>query len=96
MTGQRYRLVDRVDWRPLDDTLHAVYSPLSGDTLLLNSTAVWVLEALAEPGWHDAEDVVRQIAREAETSEGEVRDTLGDIWTTLLEGGLVRRQRAAA
>jgi pantoate kinase len=55
-----------------------------------------VLEGVAEPGWHDPEDVVRQIANEAETSESEVQSTLGDVWTTLLDGGLVRRQRAAA
>jgi hypothetical protein len=39
---------------------------------------------------------VRQTANEAETSEREVQDTLGDVWTTLLDGGLLRRQRAAA
>lgn len=96
MTGPSFRLVDGVVWRPLDDDLHAVYSPLSGETLLLNHSAIWVLEVLAEPGWHDPQDVVRQIANEAETSEREVQDTLGDVWTTLLDGGLLRRQRAAA
>ena len=96
MTDPVYRLVDGVIWRPLDDALHAVYSPLSGETLLLNNTAIWVLEVLAEPGWHDPQDVVRQIASEAETSEREVQDTLGDVWTTLLGSGLLRRQRAAA
>jgi hypothetical protein len=95
VTGPGYSLVDGVIWRPLDDALHAVYSPLSGETLLLNNTAVWVLEVLAEPGWHDPEDVVRQIASEAETSEREAQGTLGEIWTMLLDGGLVRRQRAA-
>jgi hypothetical protein len=96
VTGQRCSLVDGVVWRSLDDTLHAVYSPLSGETLLLNSTAIWVLEVLAEPGWHDPQDVMRQIANESETSEREVEDTLGDVWTTLLDGGLTRCQRAAA
>ncbi len=96
MTDLSYRLVEGVVWRSLDDTLYAVYSPLSGETLLLNGSAIWVLEGVAEPGWHDPEDVVRQIANEAETSESEVQSTLGDVWTTLLDGGLVRRQRAAA
>jgi hypothetical protein len=96
VTELSYRLVEEVVWRSLDGTLHAVYSPLSGETLLLNNSAIWVLEVLAEPGWHDPQDVVRQIANEAETSEREVQDTLGDVWTTLLGGGLLRRQRAAA
>ena len=96
MTGPRYRLVDGAIWRPLDDTLHAVFSPLSGETLLLNGTAIWVLEVLAEPGWHDPQDVVRQIANQVETSEREVQDTLGDVWTTLVDSGLVRRQHATA
>jgi hypothetical protein len=76
--------------------LHAVYSPLSGETLLLNSTAVWVLELLTGHGWHHPDGVVRQLAMEAELPDDEVRASLGDIWSTLLDGGLVRRQRAAA
>ncbi len=91
-----YQLVEGVIWRPLDDALHAVYGPLSGETMLLNAAAIWVLDVLAEPGWHHPEDVVRQIASEAELPEDEVRCTLGDIWALLLDGGLVRRQRAAA
>ncbi|MCE2908510.1 MAG: hypothetical protein ACK5Y8_02935 [Betaproteobacteria bacterium] len=94
--GWQYCLVKGVVWRPLDDSLHAVYCPLSGETLLLNGTAVWVLELLAGPGWHHPDGVVRQVAIEAELPEEEVRASLGNIWTTLLGGGLLRRQRAAA
>jgi PqqD family protein of HPr-rel-A system len=92
LTAGRFSLVPGVVWRELDDSLHAVYSPLSGDTHLLNPTAVWVLEQLAAPGWHDADDVVRQVALESEVPEAEMRAALGDVWSTLVTGGLVRRQ----
>ncbi len=96
MTAARCRLRPGVVWRPLDDTLHAVYSPLSGETHLLNGTAIWVLELLAEPGWHHPDDVVRQVALEAELPEAEIRAALGDVWSTLVDGGLVQRERVAA
>ena len=96
MTDERIRLVPGVVWRELDDTLCAVYSPLSGETHLLNSTAIWVLELLAEPGWHHPDDVVRQLAFQSEAAEAEIRAALGDLWGTLVHGGLVRRQRATA
>jgi hypothetical protein len=55
-----------------------------------------VLELLAGQGWHHPDGVVRQVAIEAELPDDEVRASLGDIWSTLLDGGLARRQRAAA
>ncbi len=96
MNDARVRLVSGVVWLPLDDTMHAAYSPLSGETLLLNDTAIWVLERLAEPGWHRPDDVLRQAALEAERPEGEVRVSLGNIWATLQDAGLVRREPPSA
>lgn len=96
MSGARVQLVPGVIWQPLDDTLCAAYSPLSGETHLLNNTAIGVLELLAEPGWHHPADVVHQLAREAERPEAEVAAVLGEVWTTLVDGGLVRRERSAA
>ena len=88
------RLVEGVVWRPLDDHLFAVFSPLSGETHLLNATAICVLELLGQPGWHHPDDVVRQVALESESPEDDVRMSLGDVWTTLVSGGLVRRRSA--
>lgn len=73
--------------------MFAVYSPLSGETHLLNGTAVWMLELLAEPGWHDPDDVLQRAATESDVPEAEIRQSLGDLWGTLVDGGLVRRQR---
>lgn len=89
------RLVQGVVWQALDETMHAVYSPLSGETLLLNGTAIWVLERLGEPGWHQPDDVVGQAALEAGRPEDEVCAALGNIWAMLQDAGLVSRERAA-
>lgn len=94
MTAPRLQLVEGVVWRPLDDEMYAVFSPLSGETHLLNGTAVCVLELLGQPGWHHPDDVVRKVALECESPEGDVRAALSDIWTTLVAGGLVRRPQA--
>ena len=92
MTVPVYRLADGVVWESLDGAMFAVYSGLSGETHLLNETAVWMLEWLAAPGWHHADDVVHGAASEAGVSEEELRASLGDIWTTYVQDGLVRRR----
>lgn len=92
MTAQVYRLADGVVWESLDDNMFAVYSGLSGETHLLNETAVWMLEWLAAPGWHHADDLIQRAASEAGVSEVELRVSLGDIWTTFVHDGLVRRR----
>ncbi|MCA3240877.1 MAG: HPr-rel-A system PqqD family peptide chaperone [Rubrivivax sp.] len=92
MTAQVYRLADGVVLESLDGTMFAVYSGLSGETHLLNETAVWMLEWLAAPGWHHADDVVHRAASEASVSEEELRASLGDIWTTFVHDGLVLRR----
>lgn len=76
--------------------MFAVYSTLSGETHLLNGTAVWVLELLAEPGWHHPDDVLQRAASESDVPEAGIRESLGDIWGTLVDGGLVLRRRQAA
>lgn len=96
MTPEVYRLAEGVVWEALDDTMFAVYSGLSGETHLLNETAVWMLELLAAPGWHHAEDVVHRAASEASVPECELRASLGEIWTTFGDGGLVRRRQMLA
>ena len=92
MTAQVYRLAEGVVWESLDDVMFAVYSGLSGETHLLNESAVWMLELLAAPGWHHANDVVHRAAAEASVPEDELRAALGDIWTTFVHGGLVLRR----
>jgi hypothetical protein len=92
LAAQVYRLADGVVWESLDDAMFAVYSGLSGETHLLNESAVWMLELLATPGWHHADDVVHLAATEASVPEDELRATLGDIWTTFVHGGLVLRR----
>jgi hypothetical protein len=52
-----------------------------------------VLELLAGEGWHDPDDVVRQVASEAGLSEDEARAALGDVWKTFDDSGLVLRHR---
>lgn len=80
-------------WEALDDTMFAVYGGLSGETHLLNDTAVWALELLAGPGGHTLDELVRQAAAESEVTDNEARAALGDIWTTLVDSGLLQRQR---
>jgi hypothetical protein len=89
LTQARYRVV----WEPLDEQMFAVYSGLSGETHLLNDTAVWLLELLSEPGWHLKDDIVHRAATESQVTDNEAGAAFGDFWTSFIDGGLLQLQR---
>lgn len=96
LTDWRHRLADGVVWERLDNDMFVVFSPLSGETHFLNSTAVWLLDLLREPGWHGADELIAKAAAEAEMPLDEVRSLLGDFWATFMDGGLVLRRSGQA
>jgi PqqD family protein of HPr-rel-A system len=73
--------------------MFAVYGGLSGETHLLNDTAIWALELASEPGGHTFDELMRQAAADTEVTDNEARAALGDIWTTLVDSGLLQRLR---
>lgn len=69
-------------------TMWAVYSPLSGQTLMLNTEAVAMLEVLRErPG--DLVDVCAELARDGMHDAGELEALCRSAWQQLLEAGLL-------
>jgi len=69
-------------------TMWAAYSPLSGQTLMLNTEAVAILEILRErPG--TLVEVCRVLASEGGHSAAELETLCRDAWSNLLEVGLL-------
>ena len=68
--------------------LWAVFSPCSGQTLLLNTEAVALLEVLREqPG--DLAQVCQTLAMDTDLSARELQERCGDAWQQLLDAGLL-------
>lgn len=80
--------VSGVRLHPLGATT-AAYSPLSGDTHLLNDTCVAVLELLAERGPSRADVVVALLTIETETPKAEVSAHVDTALELLRQAGLV-------
>jgi PqqD family protein of HPr-rel-A system len=66
----------------------AVFSPRSGQTLLLNTEAVAILEVLREqPG--DLAQVCQTLAMDTDLSAPELQARCGNVWQQLLDAGLL-------
>ncbi len=87
----RYRLVDGIRVEPIDDDVWVAFSPLSGDTTLLNDTSAATLEVLAE-ATQPCDTAVVSAALAADC--GEKAESLAPWvefnWPQLLNAGLVR------
>jgi len=71
------------------------YSAPSGETLVLNTEAVAVLETLSD-GPQDEEDVARALANQADLPVAQVRERLHGSWPQLLSAGLISRAHDGA
>jgi len=68
--------------------LWAVFSPCSGQTLLLNTEAAAILEVLREqPG--DLAQVCQTLAMDTDLSASELQERCSDAWQQLLDAGLL-------
>jgi PqqD family protein of HPr-rel-A system len=67
----------------------AAFSPVSGETLLLNDEAAAVLEVLNE-GPATRSDVCAALARDSAVSTAEVEMRLAESWEQFVRAGLVR------
>lgn len=66
----------------------AVYSPLSGQTLMLNTEAVAILEVLRDrPG--TLFDACKALSSRAGRDAGDLEQLCLDAWSTLLDVGLL-------
>lgn len=68
--------------------LWAAYSPLSGETLLLNDTGAAILEILAE-GPRSPAAVVDQLSEDSGQDAGVLGPLVTDCWNALVNAGLV-------
>lgn len=66
----------------------AAYSPLSGETLQLNTEAASVLECLAE-GPADATSIARCLANELSIEPNQIEIALQPVWHQLEAAGLI-------
>lgn len=66
----------------------AVFSPRSGQTLLLNNEAVAILEVLREQAG-DLAQVCQTLAMDTELSAHDLQERCGDVWQHLLDAGLL-------
>jgi len=71
----------------------AVYSPLSGQTLILNTEAVAILEVLREePG--DLAHVCNSLAGDGQHDAGEIEARCHGAWKQLIDAGLLEPSAA--
>lgn len=68
----------------------AAFSPLSGETHLLNDEAALLLECLALVGPAEAHLVAREMATDTDQPCAEVERSLHGVWDQLIEAGMVR------
>jgi PqqD family protein of HPr-rel-A system len=74
----------------------AAFSTLSGETHLLNSESVAVVESLDLHEPRTERQVAESLADDSGMTVQELLQTLAPAWPMLLEAGLVREQGAAA
>ena len=88
-----YRLVEGARIEPLD-VAWACFSPLSGETVLLNTEAAAILELLANHGPTSDDTVARILAADTRTDIADVTEALRHAWDQLIAAGLVRTDAA--
>lgn len=69
----------------------AAFSPLSGETVVLNNEAAAVLESLQQSA-HSVGDVVAMIASDTGMAAGELVSLVDDAVSQLADAGLVERE----
>ena len=89
-----YAAVAGVLLEPLGE-VWAAYSPLSGETVLLNDTSAAMLEVLSG-GALDSECVCALLAADTGQEQALIRDVVDGCWMTLVSAGLVRASMADA
>lgn len=72
---------------PLDEVWVA-YSPLSGETMVINNETASILEVLRER-CGDLASVCEALAREVDLDPVDVAGTIGAAWKQLIEAGLI-------
>lgn len=73
--------------RPVSD-VWAAFSPVSGETLLLNNESAAILEVLAD-GPATTQQVAEQLARDTGEQSGQLQALVAVCWHALIEAGLV-------
>jgi PqqD family protein of HPr-rel-A system len=84
---ERYGRADGVLVEPIGH-LWAAFSPLSGETTLLNDESAAILEVL-ESGECTTSDVCAALAQDSGVEARHFADAVADGWARLLEAGLV-------
>ena len=88
----RYRPLVGVKLEPLGARWVA-FSPLSGETHVLNDESVAILECVtALPGGVVTEDVAAVLAEDSALAPQQLHDVIELTWTALVEAGLVTRE----
>ncbi|MCM2310757.1 MAG: HPr-rel-A system PqqD family peptide chaperone [Steroidobacteraceae bacterium] len=70
--------------------LWAAFSPVSGETMLLNDTCAAMLEILSH-GPNDEAGICAALAADSGLTESELASKLADSWRGLIESGLIRQ-----
>ena len=87
LTRTRYGLPPGLVVAPLGDTW-VVFSPLSGETMVLNDETAAILEVLREePG--DVATVCDTLAAELGLESSDLATSIGASWTQIIEAGLI-------
>jgi PqqD family protein of HPr-rel-A system len=69
----------------------AVFSALSGETHLVNTESIEVLNALDEHQARTPQEVCRHLAEQFEVEAADLEITLAASWIPLVEAGLIRQ-----
>jgi PqqD family protein of HPr-rel-A system len=68
----------------------AAFSPLSGETHLLNDTSAAILECLAERGAMPVDALCAELATLSGMTDADVADICAASWPTLVRAGVIR------
>jgi hypothetical protein len=90
----RYSLAGGARVESLAETW-AAFSPLSGDTLQLNTEAVAILELLAQGPMEDIA-VCDALAGDTQSDVAEIAEAIRHVWAQLILAGLVRVDSGSA
>lgn len=80
---------DGIAVEPVGD-FWAAFSPVSGESILLNDESAAILEVLAE-GPATTEQVAAQLALDTGDAAADLHDLVDGCWQTLIDSGLVQR-----
>lgn len=87
MTQARYEVPPDLRLEPLGETWVA-YSPLSGETMVLNNESAAILEVLRErPG--DLASVCVALSADVGLAPAELATSIGPSWSQIVDAGLI-------